>query len=391
MLRTTQSDWRKKALNIAEMRRMARRTLPRPIFDFADGAAEDEVTLKRNEADFNRWSFLPRPLNGAGKRDLSVEIFGQKLAMPVMIGPTGLAGLFHADGERAAARAAMRAGTGYCLSHGSTCTMEQLAETGISPRWMQVFVYRDAGFTRELVSRAQAANYNALVLTLDNQIIGQRERDLRNGFTIPPAFTPAQVLAMAGKAPWLWHMRRQLRQVTFANYQSLSGGGDLTKIAAKMGDLLDQGMNWADVDMIRKCWSGPLVLKGILHPQDALKALEHGVDGVIVSNHGGRQLDGAASAIEALPAISEALSGRMPVMIDGGIRRGGDVVKALALGASLCLVARPHLFALAIAGEAGVAHMLDFYKNSIDRVMGLNGFATVKDITAECLKDRLGG
>src|SRR5215469_8408254 len=203
-------SWRRTGYSLAAMRELARRTLPRPVFDFADGGAEDEYSLCRNEAAFAGHELLPRPLNGAAERDLSVELFGRRLALPVLIGPTGLSGLFWPGGELAAARAAAAAGTAYCLSHASTCTIEDLAALGVAPRWMQIFVYRDRGFTRSFVDRAAAGGYDALVLTIDNQLLGNRERDLRNGFTIPPRFGPVDILAMAGKAPWLLRMRREL-------------------------------------------------------------------------------------------------------------------------------------------------------------------------------------
>ncbi|MBB3929672.1 L-lactate dehydrogenase (cytochrome)/(S)-mandelate dehydrogenase [Kaistia hirudinis] len=372
--------WKKQAFSIADMRRLAKRALPRPVFDFADGAAEDEVTLARNEAAFGDWSFVPRPLDGPATRDLSVELFGQRLALPVMIGPTGLSGLFAVDGERAAARAAAAAGTAFCLSHASVCTIEQLAETGIAPRWMQIFVYRERAFTQWFVERAAASDYDALVLTVDNQLLGNRERDLRNGFTIPPTFSLPDMVAMLGKLPWLLAMRRELPKITFANYIRPGEAADLASLSKRMAGLLDPGLSWRDVDWLRGLWTKPLILKGILSPIEARRAVEAGVDGIIVSNHGGRQLDGAISALDALPAIVEAVDGRIPVLLDGGVRRGGDVVKALCLGAACCLIGRPQLFGLAVGGEAGVAHVLDIYRREIDRTMGLLGAARIADL-----------
>ena len=212
---------------------MAQRTLPRPVFDFADGGAENEYTLRRNEAAFAQFELLPQPLHGAADRELSVELFGRRLALPVMIGPTGLSGLFWPGGEIAAARAAAAAGTAFCLSHGSTCTMEELAASSAGPRWMQVFIYRDRGFTREFVERAAASGFEALVLTTDNQLVGNRERDIRNGFTIPPRFTPLDLVAMAGKLPWLIRMGPRLPKITFANYASLGATADISAMAGQ--------------------------------------------------------------------------------------------------------------------------------------------------------------
>ncbi|HVZ01723.1 MAG TPA: alpha-hydroxy acid oxidase [Dongiaceae bacterium] len=384
-------SWRRKAISIAAMRELARAQLPKPVFDFADGGAEDEWTLRRNESAFDDLALLPRPLDGAATRDLSVTLFGKKLSLPVVIGPTGLGGLFWPDGERCAARAAKAAGTAYCLSHGSVCTLEQLAETGAAPRWMQVFVYRDRGFTRELAERAARANYDALVLTTDNQMLGNRERDLRNGFTIPPRFKPTDMAAMALKAEWLWRMRSELKRVTFGNYVRPGESADIKTLAGKMASLLDPSMNWKDVEALRKAWAGPLLLKGILHPDEARKAVEHGVDGIIVSNHGGRQLDGAASSLDTLPGVIAAVGGRIPVLVDGGIRRGGDVVKALALGAAACLIGRPQLWGVAVAGEDGVARVLEIFRQEIDRAMGLCGVTGIGQIDETLLlKNRIG-
>jgi L-lactate dehydrogenase (cytochrome) len=380
--------WQRRAYSIDAMRRMARAALPRPVFDFADGGAEDEQTLRRNESGFDDVQLLPQPLRGAAERDLSVTLFGKRLSLPVIIGPTGLAGLFWPDGERCAARAAAAAGTGYCLSHGSVCTLEQLAAVGAPPRWMQVFVYRDRGFTRELTERAAACGYDALVLTIDNQLLGNRERDIRNGFTIPPRFGPSEIMAMAFKPGWLWRMRSELKRITFGNYLKPGETVDIGTLAGRMASLLDPTMSWKDVEDVRKVWRGPLLLKGVLHPEEAKAAIERGIDGVIVSNHGGRQLDGAPASIDALPAVVDAVGGKIAVLMDGGVRRGADVVKALALGAAACLVGRPQLWGLALAGEAGVAYMLEIYRREIDRVLGLCGISRVADVDRRLLFTR---
>jgi isopentenyl diphosphate isomerase/L-lactate dehydrogenase-like FMN-dependent dehydrogenase len=372
--------WRHRGYSLAAMRNLARRALPRPIFDFADGGAEDEKTLRRNESAFDNIALVPRPLNGAAERDLSVELFGRRLSMPVLIGPTGLSGLFWPGGEIAAGRAASAAGTGYCLSHASVCTIEDLAAGGVSPRWMQIFIYRDRGFTRTFLERAEASGYDGLVLTIDNQLLGNRERDIRNGFSIPPRFRARDLAAMAGKIPWLMRMGRELPRITFANYARPGESSDIGDIAARMGSILDPGMSWPDVEWLRGLWKGPLLLKGVLHPREAAQAARSGVDGLIVSNHGGRQLDGALATIQALPTIVAAVEGKIPVLLDGGIRRGADVFKALALGAAACLIARPQLWGLAVAGEAGVAHTLELLRREIDRVMGLIGAARISDI-----------
>ena len=382
---TPRQAWQRRAYNVEAMRLLARAVLPPPVFDFADGGAEKECTLRRNEAAFDEVELLPRPLSGASERDLSVSLFGKELSLPVMIGPAGLAGLFWPDGERCLARAAGRAGTGFCLSHGSVAPLEDVAACGTSPRWMQIFIYRDRAFTRELAERAAKSGYDALVLTIDNQLLGNRERDIRNGFAIPPRFGVSGLAGMAFKAEWLWRMRGEIRRITFGNYVRPNETADIKTLAGRMASLLDPSMSWADVDELRRVWAGPLILKGILHPHEAKAAIVHGIDGLIVSNHGGRQLDGAPSTIDVLPYIVAAVGGSIPVLIDGGIRRGSDVVKALALGAKACLIGRPQLWGLTVGGEAGVVHLLDIYRREIDRVMGLCGVSRIADIGADLL------
>ncbi len=377
--------WQRRAINVAAFRAEARRVLPRAVFDFVDGGAGDETTLRRNVAAFDSVQILPRPLTGASVRDLSIALVGKRLSLPVMVAPTGLAGLLWPDGEFATACAAAAAGTAYCLSHGSVCTLEDLAATGAAPRWMQTYIYKDRELTREIAGRSAEAGYDALVVTIDTQIVGNRERDVRNGFTIPPRLSATEVASMAFKLPWLMRMRSAIPNITFGNYRRPGSGEDLTALAHRMLSLPDPGSNWADIEWLRGVWQGPLILKGVLHPKDAAEAVAHGVDGVIVSNHGGRQLDGAASALDALPGVAEAAAGRTTVLLDGGIRRGSHVVKALALGADCCLIGRPQLWALAVAGEAGVAHVLEIFRHEIDLAMGLSGLSSVDGISADIL------
>jgi isopentenyl diphosphate isomerase/L-lactate dehydrogenase-like FMN-dependent dehydrogenase len=371
--------------SVATTRQLARRALPPALFDFIDGAAEDERTMRANEAAFASIDLLPRPLQGSTLRDQRLTLFGREIAMPLIVGPTGLSGLFWPDGELATARAAAAAGIPFCLSHGSTCTIEALAAGGAAPRWMQVFMFKDRGLTRSFTERAQASGYDALVLTTDNQVLGNRERDLRNGFAIPPKLTARTLLGMAARPGWLWRMRDR-RDLGFANYRE--AGGDLRAIAGRMSSLLDPGASWADVAWLRSLWHGPLLLKGILHPDEARRAIAEGIDGIVVSNHGGRQLDGAPATATALPAIVRAVDGRIPVLVDGGVRRGVDLARARALGATACMIGRPHLWGLAVAGEAGVAAVLDLYRRELDRVMALCGFDELAAIDASALAPR---
>ena len=373
-------DLKKNGYSVAALRRIAQKRLPRPIFDFIDGGAEDEDTLRQNESAFSDWELLPKPLNGAAKRDLSTSLFGHTLSSPLLIGPTGLAGLFWPQGEVAAANAASDYGTVYCLSHGSVCTLEQLAKMHQGLKWMQVFIYKDRGFTRELATRAQETGYDALVLTIDNQLIGKRERDIVNGFTIPPRLDLPQMLAFAKKPSWWWAMRHELANVTFGNYVQSNSPESVSALAARMGSLLDPSMSWDDVDMVRAHWKGRLILKGVLHPDEAAQAVKHGVDAIIVSNHGGRQLNGAIASFRALPAVVQAVNGAIPVLLDGGIRRGSDIFKAVALGASAVLIGRPHLWGLSVAGKDGVQWVLEMLHGELDRTMGLAGASNIEEI-----------
>ena len=363
--------------SLGDMRRLAQRRLPRVVFDFVDGAAEDELAMRRNEAGFAQTRLLPRPLAGTEVRDQSVELFGERLASPVLVGPTGLAGLLYPRAEVATARAALAAGTVYTMSHASTVSIEDLAREVTGNLWMQVFVYRDRDLTRTLAERAHASGYRALVLTIDNQVPGWRERDMRNGFTVPLTLGLANILDVGLHTRWLLRMARGPR-FTLANY-SREGDSDIMSLAAKMSSLLDPAASWKDVEWLRRVWDRPLLLKGVLHPDEARRAVALGIDGIIVSNHGGRQLDAAPGSVEALPAVVDAVAGKVPVLLDGGVRRGSDVLKALALGARACLIGRPHLWGVSVAGEAGVACVLQLLRTEIDRVMAMCGWDRLSD------------
>jgi L-lactate dehydrogenase (cytochrome)/(S)-mandelate dehydrogenase len=258
--------------------------------------------------------------------------------------------------------------------------MEQLAQSHQGLKWMQVFIYKDRGFTRELATRAQESGYDGLILTIDNQLIGKRERDLVNGFTIPPRFDFNQMLAFARKPAWWWSMRNELAKITFGNYVQSQTPESVAALAARMGALLDPSMTWDDVAMLRAHWKGHLILKGVLHPKEALEAVQRGLDAIIVSNHGGRQLNGAMASVLALPDVVQAVNGAVPVLLDSGIRRGSDVFKALALGATAVLLGRPHLWGLSVAGQEGVEWVLELLNAELDRTMGLAGAHNVQSI-----------
>jgi L-lactate dehydrogenase (cytochrome) len=361
------------AINIEDLRRSAKKRLPKAVFEFVDGAANDERTLAANRRDFENIYFAPHMLVDVGERRQAVRILGQELTSPFIFGPTGLAGVFWPQGDIATARATAKAGVGYCLSTNSQSSIEQVAAQGRRDYWFQLYVQRDREFVRSLLDRAKAAGCPVLCVTVDLAIQGPRERDERNGFTVPPRITFSNALDYARHIGWLWGMATGPR-ITFANL--VRSGGETTKLTTlvkMIGEQFDPTVTWKDIDWLKSVWGGRMALKGILRPDDARLAVEHGADAVIVSNHGGRQLDGASSAVSALPAIVDAVEGRAEVLIDGGIRRGSDIVKALALGARGCLLGRASLYGLATSGEAGVMRAIEILKKEIDTTLALLG------------------
>ncbi len=373
--------------SVRALRLEARRRLPRMIFDMADGGAGDEITVRRNEAAIAEIQFVPKVLTGAATRDQSVELFGHKLPSPVIIGPTGLAGLLWPQAELAAAKAAARFGTIYTTSHASTSTLEDIAASTAGPKWMQVFLYKDRGLTAEFVKRAQAAGYAGLVLTVDNMTVAIRDRDARNGLMFPMKLRARGVFDLASHPGWLLRMRKAPNP-TFVNYGARTSIGAFGPL---MLDQLDPSVDWKDAEWVRSLWKGPMILKGILHPDEARQAHKRGIDAVVVSNHGGRQLDGAISSIEALGPIVDAAGAKMPVLVDGGFRRGGDVVKALAIGARAVLIGRPQLWGVACAGEEGVHWVLELFAREIDRALALGGWDGIAKLDRAILRNAHAG
>ena len=372
-----------RAYSIADLRRIARRRLPLALFDFVDGGAEDEVTLGRNREAYGRLELRPRVLAGAGAPDLSVEVFGERLSLPVMISPTGSSGLLWPAGEAAVARAATGAGTAMAVSAAACLSLETVAAAAPGSKWLQLMLYRDRGLVRAIADRAREAGYGVLCLTVDCPVIGKRERDIQNGFTIPPRLTNAAIADLPRHLPWLLRMARGPR-IGFPNFNRGDGAG-LVEMGAYLNSLIDPGMDWEGLQWLRSIWDGPLVIKGVLHADDARRAVECGADGIYVSNHGGRQLDGVAATIDCLAPIAEAVGSRVPVFIDGGVRRGTDVIKALALGARACFIGRAHLWGLAAGGERGVARALEILRDEMARAMTLGGWRTVADIGADAV------
>ena len=360
-----------KVANIADLRRLAWQRLPRALFDYIDGGAQDEVTLRANQEDFNNFTLAQRVLRDVTTRDQSVTVLGQKYDLPLILSPTGLTGIFWPNGALEAARAASDAGAGFCLSSMSTSTVEDIKKVAKRPTWFQLYVMRDRGMSRELIERAKAAGCSALVLTVDLAMQGQRDRDVHNGLTIPPTLSVANMLNFATRPGWVWRFLTGPKVMPASLVKP--GQNTLFTIAGYVNSQFDQSVTWKDIEWAKSIWGGPIALKGILAPEDAVAAIDHGADALIVSNHGGRQLDGVRSAISALPYVVDAVQGRAEVLIDGGVRRGTDVLKAIALGAKACMIGRPYMYGLASNGRAGVAKALDLLRNEIDLALALTG------------------
>ncbi len=370
---------------IEDLRLLARRRVPRMFYDYADSGAWTETTYRENETDFAKIKLRQRVAVDIDKRSLVSTMIGQPVAMPIALAPTGLTGMQYADGEILAARAAAKAGVPFTLSTMSICSIEDVAENTDAPFWFQLYVMRDRDFIHRLIDRAKAAGCSALVLTLDLQVMGQRHKDIRNGLTAPPRMTFANMVDLATKPRWCMRMLRTQRR-TFRNIAGHAQGvDDLRALSAWTNQQFDPTLSWDDVKWIRDRWGGKLILKGILDAADVEPAIASGADAIIVSNHGGRQLDGALSSIRALPAIVDAVGGRTEVHFDGGIRSGQDVLKAIALGARGVYVGRAFLYGLGAMGEAGVTLALEILRKELDITMGFCGLRDIKKVDRNIL------
>jgi len=375
--------------NIEDLRVLARRRVPKALFEYVDGGSYDELTLRANRTDLDAIRLRQRVMVDTSKRDLTTTMLGEKVAMPVAIAPTGLTGLIHGDGEILAARAAEAAGLKFCLSTLSICAIEDVAAAVKQPIWYQLYVFKDRGFARAMIERAQAVGCSAMFLTVDLPYRGQRHADIKNGLTVPPRLTLRNCWDVATKPGWTMSVLMSKRK-SFGNLDTYLGTTpDYAPAVLKTGSWAtsnsDQSLNWRDLDWIRERWKGKLVLKGILDVEDAKRAAEEGVDGIVVSNHGGRQLDGASGSISVLPHIVDAVGDRLEVLFDGGVRSGHDVFKALAHGARGCLIGRAYLYGLAAMGQAGVAAALEVIRESFDNAMILTGTTAVDQITRDKL------
>jgi len=359
---------------------MAKRRVPRMFYDYADSGAYTEGTYRANEADFAKILLRQRVAVDISDRSLKTEMIGQPVSMPVALSPTGITGMQHADGEILAARVAQQEGVPFTLSTLSVCSIEDVAEATGKPFWFQLYVMRDRSFTEKLIDRAKAANCSALVLTLDLQVIGQRHKDVRNGLSTPPNLTLGNILDMAMHPRWCLSMLGTKRR-TFRNIVGhVKDVGDPSSLSVWIAEQFDPRLNWDDVEWIKKRWGGKLILKGILDPDDARSAVATGADAIIVSNHGGRQLDGAASSISMLPKIVDAVGDKIEIHLDGGIRSGQDVLKALCLGAKSTFIGRAFLYGLGALGEEGVRLALQIIAKELDITMALCGERDVKNL-----------
>ncbi|MEP6546204.1 MAG: alpha-hydroxy acid oxidase [Gammaproteobacteria bacterium] len=373
-------------LSIDDLRKLARKRVPRAIFDYAAGGSYEERTLLRNTADLDAMTFRQRVMVDVSNVSLATTLLGQRVSMPLAIGPTGLAGLFHADGEILAARAAAACGIPYCMSTMSICSIEDVRAATQRPFWFQQYLMKDRGFNAELIDRAAAAQCSALMLTLDLQVLGERRRDPRNGLTIPPRLTWRNALDMASKPAWALKVLFGKRR-TFGNLMGRIGGpGGIGTLSEWTASQFDASANWRDVEWVRSRWPGKLILKGVLDADDARLCLAAGADAIVVSNHGGRQLDGAPSSISVLQEVVAAVDGRCEVMFDGGVRSGQDIAKALALGARGTLIGRSFLYALAAAGEAGVTKAVDIMRNELRVTLALTGTSSIDAVGPHILR-----
>jgi len=366
-------------LNVQDFQRAAERRVPRMFYDYADSGSYNETTYRANSSDFARILLEQRIGVDVSVRSLGTTMLGRPVSLPLGLAPTGAAGMQSADGEIKAARAAEKFGIPFTLSTVSICSIEDVAAATSTPFWFQLYVRKDRDFNNRLIDRARAAGCAAIVVTMDCQLYGQRHKDVRNGLTVPLKFTPRFLAGLALKPRWALSMLRTPRR-TFGNFAGhVPAARTPAALAAWMADQDDLSLTWADLGWIKDRFGGPLVVKGVLHPDDARTAVAHGADAIIVSNHGGRQLDGAPSTIRALPRIVDAVGGTCEIYLDSGVRSGQDMLRAVALGARAVFIGRPFLYALGVGGEAGVTRLLDIIRAEADSALGLMGET---DITA---------
>jgi L-lactate dehydrogenase (cytochrome) len=378
-----------RAASVGDLREIARRRLPRGVFDYIDGAAEDEITAGRNVEGFRRLEFRPRVLRDVSGVDPSAELLGRRIPLPIVLAPTGFTRMAHSQGELAVARAADRAGLPYVLSTLSTRSIEEVRAVSTGDLWFQVYVWRDKELLTEMLQRAAAARYSTIVITVDTAVLGRRERDVRRGFTLPPKLGLDTLLDGLLHPGWTWDFVRA-EPIAFANVtgKSVGDGSDAVTLADYMNSQFDPALSWDDIDWFRERWDGRVVVKGIQTVEDAVLAAERGADAIALSNHGGRQLDGAPPPIELVAPVREAVGDRVQILCDGGLRRGSDAVKAVALGADAAMCGRAYLYGLAVAGESGVDHVLGLLDESVRRTLALVGARSLDELGSEFVARR---
>lgn len=375
--------------NVADFRSKAKRRIPAPIFHYIDGAADDEVTYRRNTRAYERCDLVPSVLAGVETIDMSTTVMGQRLAMPLFCSPTALQRLFHHDGERAVAKAAEKFGTMFGVSSLGTVSVEEIGAAISTPKMFQLYFHKDRGLTNSMIERCLAANFEVLALTVDTITGGNRERDLRTGFTSPPRLTPSSLLSFALHPAWTFnYVLRERFSLPQLEGHVQEGTNVAISVSEYFNQMLDQSMNWRDAEEVRVKWGKAFCLKGIMSVADAKRAVDIGATGIMVSNHGGRQLDGSRSPFDQLAEIVDAVGDRIDVICDGGIRRGTHVLKALSLGAKACSGGRFYLYALSAAGQAGVERALGNLRNEIERDMKLMGCRSLQELRRENLRFR---
>jgi L-lactate dehydrogenase (cytochrome) len=370
--------------NVDDLREVARRRLPRGCFDYIDGAAEDERTAHANCDAFERVGFRPRVLRDVGVTDATTRILGKPVSMPLVLAPTGFGRIAHSQGELAVARAAERAGVPYSLSTLSTRSIEEVAAVSSGAKWFQVYAWRDRGLLKEMVERAAASGYEALLLTVDTAMLGRRERDVRSGFTLPPKLGLDTLIDGALHPGWTWDFLRA-EPIVFSNVvgREVGDGSSAVDLAGYINSQFDPSLSWRDVEWLKSVWDGPIVLKGVQTVEDAELAADAGIEAVALSNHGGRQLDGAPAPLGLVAPVADRVGGRIEIYCDGGVRRGSDVAKALALGATACMIGRAYLYGLAAGGERGVDLVLDWFDEGLRRTLALIGCPRAEELSRE--------
>ncbi len=382
------------AANVDDLRAIAKRRLPAGVFDYIDGAAEDESAMGRNASRFSDRNLVPRVLRDVSSIDASTTILGHKAPMPLIIAPTGFPRIAHPDGELATAKAAAKAGIPFSLSTMGTRSIEEITQVSDGRKWFQVYVWRDRELTKDMLARCKESGFEALYITVDTAVLGRRERDVRRGMTLPPKLGLDTFIEGALRPEWVWDFLRS-DPIVFSNVavsterlsNGTADGSSAVTLAEYINSQFDPRLSWDDVAWLRSEWGGPVILKGIQSVADAKIAASEGIEAIALSNHGGRQLDASPAIIDLVAPVADAVGGQTEIYCDGGVRRGSDVLKAVALGANACMIGRPHLYALAAGGEQGVDHLLNFFQTGLEHTMALSGVGSIADADSSIVQE----